>query len=141
MKKVLFGLIAMVAFNLSIVAQNATYTKSAMVVLAANAKASFQKGTPYPQWLAAQIGNSTVPTPLEDKVMRDVYGFLSTGATPETIYRSYNGSSILELAKSKEAGGLVALSSSSGRCNFWCQLLNVVLDAVVTFLHETLTNP
>lgn len=116
-------------------AQKNTFTKSAMVLLVTEAKKTYTKGIDYNNWTAAQIGNTVKPNPEEEKLLRDVYGFLSTNANPETIHKNYEGASLLALAKSKSAP--VAFTESNARCGFWCQLEWAIIRYLVEILVET----
>jgi hypothetical protein len=136
MKKIILGLCATLFFGFAGQAQNNTYSKSAMVVLVSQAKSTYTKGMTYKEWVNVLTGNtnSTIPTAQEDKLLKDVYGFVSTNANPETISKNYNGQSLLDLAKSK--GNTGVLSTSSGRCGFWCDLLSAMLHALFQWLAE-----
>lgn len=107
-----------------------------MVVLVSSAKGTYTKGMTYKEWVNVVTGNtnSTIPTAQEDKLLKDVYGFVSTNANPETVSKNYNGQSLLDLAKSK--GNTGVLSASSGRCGFWCDLLNAIIRALIEWLAE-----
>ncbi|SCY55760.1 hypothetical protein [Flavobacterium caeni] len=134
MKNFILGLCATFLFSVAVQAQHNTYTKSAMVVLVSGAKSTYTKGMTYKDWVANIAGKSAVPSPQEDKVLKDVYGFLSVNANPETISRNYSGQSLLELAKTK--GSLGTLSASNAKCGFWCELLNAVVRAIIDYLSE-----
>lgn len=134
MKKLLFGLIATVLFGVVGNAQNGTLSKSSMVVLVTQANKTFTKGISYKDWLISQTGNSTVPTVEEDKLLKEVYGFLSVNASPETIYRNYNSSSLIDLAKLSSRGGLRVFGANAQRCGFWCQLASAVIVAIGEFI-------
>lgn len=136
MKKVLFGLIATVFMSFSAVAQNATFTKSSMVVLVSETQNTYKKGMTYKDWVNVLVGstNSTMLTANEDKLLKDIYGFVSSSASPETIYRNYSGQSLLDLQIEKSKGIKGVLNESNAKCGFWCQLLGAVLEAVGEFL-------
>lgn len=131
MKKLILCLFATMLFGFYGNAQNNTFSKSAMVVLVSQAKTTYTKGMTYKDWVNV-IGtpNSTIPVN-EDKLLKDIYGFVSTGANPETIYKSYDGTSLLALAKEKKS---ITLGGSTARCGFLCQLVNAVLVALWEFL-------
>lgn len=134
MKNLILGLCATLLFSFSAAAQNNTFSKSGMVVLVSAAKSSYNKGMTYKDFVNVLTGNtnSTIPTAQEDKLLKEVYGFVSTGANPETIAKNYNGQSLLELAKSK--GNTGVLNTSTGRCGFWCEMLSAVIRAIAQFL-------
>lgn len=135
MKKLIFGLCATLFFGFAAQAQNNTYSKSAMVVLVSSAKSTYTKGMTYKEWVNVLTGNtnSTIPTAQEDKFLKDVYGFVSTNANPETISKNYNGQSLLDLAKS---GKTSVLSPSSARCGLWCDLLQFIFQALLSYFYE-----
>lgn len=132
MKKLFLGLLATVMFSFSGNAQN-TYAKSSMVVLVTQAKSSYTKGMGYKDWILNQTGNTTVPTAQEDKLLKDVYGFVSTGAKSDVVFKNYDGVSIVELAKLYEKEGLTVLGESNQRCGWWCQL---IIKLITIFLGE-----
>lgn len=136
MKKFILGLCATLFFAFVSNAQNNTYSKSAMVLLVTQAQKNYTKGMTYKEFVNVFAGgaNSTIPTPQEDKLLRDVFGFVSVKANPETIYKNYNGQSLLELAKTKSNTGV--LSSTNARCGFWCQLLNALIVGIIEFLAD-----
>ena len=136
MKKLILGLCATLFFGFAAEAQNNTYSKSGMVLLVTQAQKTYTKGITYKEWVNVLAGgaNSTIPTPQEDKLLKDVFGFVSTNANPETIYKNYNGQSLLDLAKTKSNTGV--LSSSNARCGFWCQLLNALLASLFQYLAD-----
>ncbi|HMK06670.1 MAG TPA: hypothetical protein VK476_04015 [Flavobacterium sp.] len=131
MKKLVLGLFATIMFGFAGNAQNASYSKSAMTVVVTAAKASFTKGTSYKDWLASQIGNSTIPTKEEDKFLSEVYGFVSTGATSETVLKNYDGKSFLDLAVLNGKDGLKVIKDGTiSSANRWCIpcLIKLVVD-------------
>jgi hypothetical protein len=134
MKKLILGLCATLFFGFAAEAQNNTYSKSAMVVLVSQSKGVYTKGMTYKDWVNVLTGNtnSTIPTPQEDKLLKDIYGFVSTGANPETISKNYNGQSLFDLAKS--GGNTGVLSPSNARCGFWCELANAMIRALIDWL-------
>ena len=134
MKKLVLGFIAIVMFGFVGNAQNGVLSKSSMVLLVTQAKSTFSKGTPYKDWLTMQIGNSTIPTSEEDRLLREVYGYLNTNATPEAIYKNYNSSSLIDLAKLNSKGGLTVLGPNAQRCGFWCQLVSAIIIAIGEFM-------
>lgn len=121
MKKSIFILFATVLFGVAGNAQN--YLKSSMVLLVSQAKSNYSKDMTYKDWVTRQTGSSTVSTEQEDKFLKEVFGFLSTNERPDVIYKNYNGTSIIELRKLYEKGGLTTLGSSNGRCGWFCQLI------------------
>lgn len=137
MKKLILGLCATLFFGFAAKAQNNTYTKSAMVVLVSQAQSKYTKGMTYKDFVNVLTGNtnSTVPTAQEDKFLKDVYGFVSTGAKPETISKNYNGQSLLELAKSKGNTGVLNPSGDRG-CGIWCQIINAIIKALADLIIE-----
>ena len=136
MKKLFLGLIATVMIGFAGNAQTNVYSKSGMVVLVTQAKKTYTKGATYQEWLSKQIGIEAKPTLQEDKLLKEVYGFLSTGAKSETVFNNYDGSSLVELAKLQEKGGLTAIGSSNARCGFWCLLLIEIIKILVDWLPD-----
>ena len=134
MKKLFLGLIATVLFCFAGNAQTSTYSKSSMVVLVTQAKKDYVKGTSYQEWVAKQIGNEVKPSLQEEKFLKDVYGFLSTGAKSDIIYKNYDGNSLVELVKLEQRGGLTAVASTNARCNWWCQFVLAIVKVVVELL-------
>lgn len=133
MKKVLLFLIATVMFGVAGNAQNGSFSKSAMTVIVANAKETFTRGMDYKEWLVSQIGSDVTPTKEEDKFLSDVFGFLSSGANSETILKSYDGKSFLDVALLNSKGGLKALSEGNTNSqNKWCVicLIKLLVDLV-----------
>ncbi|WP_298221519.1 hypothetical protein [Flavobacterium sp.] len=135
MKKLFLGLIATVMFCFAGNAQVSVYSKSSMVVLVNQAKSTYTKGLSYQDWLSKQIGNDAKPTLQEEKFLKEVYGFLSTGAKSDAIFKNYDGNTLLELAKLQEKGGLTAMGTANARCGWFCQLLmeiiRIIIDAVI----------
>jgi hypothetical protein len=137
MKKLVLGLFATIMFGFSGNAQNASYSKSAMTVVVTAAKASFTKGTSYKDWLAGQIGNSTIPTKEEEKFLSDVYGFVSAGATSETVLKNYDGKSFLDLAVLNGKGGLKVIKEGTIlSADRWC--IPCLIKLVVSLLCEVI---
>ncbi len=138
MKNLILGLCATFLFSVAVQAQNNTLTKSGMVLLVTNVKSTYKKGMTYKDWVNVLVGstNATQLSSHEDKLLKDVYGFVSTNATPETISKSYNGQSLLELAKVR--GTSQVLSTSNAKCGFWCQMLNAVIIAIIDTIKEIL---
>jgi hypothetical protein len=122
MKKTILSLFATILFAFTGNAQN-NYLKSSMVILVSQAKSNFTKGMTYKDWVIRQTGNQTVSTAQEDKFLKDVFGFLSTNEKPDVIYKNYDGSSIIELRKLYDKGGLTSLGPTNARCGFFCQLI------------------
>ena len=52
----------------------------------------------------------------------------------ETVFNKYDGSSLIELAKLQDKGGLTAIGSSNARCGWLCQLLIEILIVIVKYL-------
>jgi hypothetical protein len=134
MKKLVLGLFATIMFGFAGNAQTNAYTKSAMVVIVTQAKSTFVKGESYKDWLLHQTGNSTIPTPQEEKLLKDVYGFLSTSSNSDVVYKGYDGVSLTEVAKLQQKGGLTVLGSSNAKCGFWCQLIIAVIQILIDAL-------
>jgi hypothetical protein len=131
MKKLFLGLIATVMFAFAGNAQTNVYSKSGMVILVNQAKKTYTKGTSYQEWLSKQIGTDTKPTLQEDKLLKEVYGFLSTGAKSETVFNNYDGKSMTELAKLQQSGGLTVLGDTNNRCGWWCQFIIKILLGIL----------
>ena len=134
MKKLFLGLIATVMIGFAGNAQTNVYSKSSMVVLVTQAKKTYTKGASYQEWLSKQIGAEAKPTQQEARLLQEIYGFLSTDAKSETIFNKYDGSSLIELAKLQDKGGLTAIGSSNARCGWLCQLLIEILIVIVKYL-------
>ena len=134
MKKLFLGLIATVMFCFAGNAQSIVYSKSSMVVLVAQAKKEYAKGISYQDWVAKQIGNEAKPSLQEEKLLKEVYGFLSTGAKSDFIYKNYDGNSIVELVKLDQKGGLTATGESNARCGWWCQFMLSIIRYVAEML-------
>ena len=135
MKKFVLGLFATIMFGFAGNAQNASYSKSAMTVVVTAAKASFTKGMSYKDWLASQIGNSTIPTKEEEKFLSDVYGFVSTGASSETVLKNYDGKSFLDLVVLNGKGGLKVINEGTVlNASRWC--IPCLIKLLVTALCE-----
>lgn len=136
MKKLFLGLIATVMFCFAGNAQTSVYSKSSMVVLVTQAKKDYTKGTSYQDWVTKQIGTEAKPSPQEEKFLKDVYGFLSTGAKSDVIYKNYDGSSLVELVKLEGKGGLTSVGSSNARCNWWCQFVFTIVKVIIELLGD-----
>jgi len=120
MKK-LFYLFAAILFGFTGVAQNSNYVKSAMTVIVANAKSTYTKGQSFKDWSASQIGTKVAASPTEDAFLKDVYNFLSTGANSETVFKNYNGKSLVDLSILNKKGGTKAFDAATGSSvNRWC---------------------
>lgn len=127
MKK-LFLLFAAITCGLTANAQINTFAKSGMVVLVAGAKSSFDKNTSYRDWEIQQTGSTKTPTIQEDKFLKEVYGFLSSNYNSDQIYKSYDGSSLLELSKLKSKGGLVVLENTTSERNWWLWMAIKIME-------------
>ena len=134
MKKLFLGLIATVMIGFAGNAQTNVYAKSGMVILVIEAKKNYTKGLSYQEWLSKQIGSDAKPTLQEEKLLKEVYGFVSAGAKAENVFNNYDGSSLVELAKLQEKGGLTALGSTNARCGWWCQFIIKILTEILTDL-------
>lgn len=121
MKKLIFGLLASVAFCFSAQAQN-EYFKSGMVMIVNQSKASFVKGTTYKDWLLQFTQNSTIPTPQEDRFLKDVYQFVSTNTSSLNVYKTYDGVSARQLLPLFEKRQL-AVFQNANRCGWFCQIM------------------
>lgn len=126
MKKI-FLLLAIALFAVNGQAQN-TYTKSSMVLFVAEAKKTFVKGTKYTDWVKTQVGTAT-PTIQETNLLKDIYGFVSTNQNSESVFKNYDGVSLLNLARTK--GGVVALSESNNR-----GFLNWIIRVIIWYEME-----
>ncbi|MBS1535419.1 MAG: hypothetical protein JST78_10100 [Bacteroidetes bacterium] len=133
MKKLILGLIAAVLISFSANAQTNVYAKSGMVILVTQAKSSYVKGSSYKDWLTKQTGSSTSKSPEEEKLFREVYGFLSTNSNAETIFKNSDGSSLVELAKARQKDGVLA-SEPNAKCGFWCQLIIEIIQIIIDTL-------
>ncbi|NHM06074.1 hypothetical protein G4D82_02475 [Flavobacterium sp. CYK-4] len=132
MKKLFFTLIASFLFGLVANAQNGSYTKSAMTVAVAAAKGTYTKGMSYQEWLKNQIG-TTVPAKEEEKFLSDIFNYLSTGANSETVLKTYDGKSMINLALLSSKGGLKALQGATlnNQNRFcWMCLIKLVVDLI-----------
>lgn len=121
MKKLIFGLLASAVFCFSAKAQN-EYFKSGMVMIVNQSKASFVKGTTYKDWLLQFTQNSTIPTPQEDRFLKDVYQFVSTDSSSLHVYKNYDGASARQLLPLFENGQLVVFQNAN-RCGWFCQIM------------------
>jgi hypothetical protein len=132
MKKLFLGLIATVMFCFAGNAQNGSYTKSAMTVAVAAAKGTYTKGMTYKDWLKNQVG-TVVPTKEEDAFLSDLFNYISKGATSETVLKTYDGKSLIDLAVLNSKGGLKAIKEgtfpSQNRICIWC-LIKLLVDLV-----------
>ena len=132
MKKLFLGLVATFMFTAGF-AQNSNYCKSAMTVVVASAKATYNKGMTFKDWLTNQTGNSTILTKEEDKFLNDVFNYISVGANSETVFKSYDGVSISNLALLNSKGGLKAIKDGPiSSQNRWCImcLIKLILGIV-----------
>ncbi|GEP49948.1 hypothetical protein FNO01nite_06200 [Flavobacterium noncentrifugens] len=129
MKK-LFYLFAAILFGLSATAQNNTFAKSSMVVIVSQAKTTFTKGTSYKDWLNAQVGN-TVPNAQEEKLLKEVYGFLTAGSNSEAIFKNSEGTSLTELSKVKNGAVFAQATAQRGLWMFLVRLIIEILIEVV----------
>jgi len=136
MKKLFLGLIATLMFCFAGNAQNGSYTKSAMTVAVAAAKGTYTKGMPYKDWLKNQVG-TTIPTKEEDKFLNDLFNYLATGANSETILKTYDGKSLMDLAFLSGKGGLKVITEATiSNQNRWCIicLIKILIDTACTYL-------
>ena len=117
-------------------AQTSVYSKSSMVVLVTQAKKEYTKGLSYQDWVTKQIGNEVKPSPQEEKFLKDIYGFLSTGAKSDVIYKNYDGSSLVELVKSYQKGGVIAIGTTNARCGWWCQFMIEIIKIIIDLLAD-----
>ena len=134
MKKLFLGLIATLMFCFAGNAQSSVYSKSSMVVLVTQAKKEFTNGISYQDWVTKQIGNEVKPSPQEEKFLKDIYGFLSTEAKSDVIYKNYDGSSLVELVKLDRKGGLTAIGTINAKCGWWCQFMFAVVRVIIDLL-------
>ncbi len=122
-------------------AQNGSFTKSAMTVVVASAKDTYEKGMTYKDWLNGQIGTAT-PTKEEDRFLSDVYGYVSVGANSETVLKTYDGKSLLDLAYLNAKNGLRALKegtfSSQNRFCVWC-IIKLAIDLICQIVNCQIT--
>ena len=136
MKKLFLGLVATVMFCFAGNAQTSVYSKSSMVVLVTQAKKEYTKGLSYQDWVTKQIGNEAKPSPQEEKFLKDIYGFLSTGAKSDVIYKNYDGSSLVELVKSYQKEGVSAIGTTNARCGWWCQFMIEIIKIIIELLPD-----
>ncbi|WP_309642263.1 hypothetical protein [Flavobacterium sp.] len=134
MKKLFLGLIATMMFCFAGNAQTSVYSKSSMVVLVGQAKKEYTKGVSYQDWVTKQIGNQSKPSPQEEKFLKEIYGFLSTGAKSDVIYKNYDGNSLVELVKLEQNGGLTAIGGTNARCGWWCQFMFDIIKFAIELL-------
>ncbi|SCY55786.1 hypothetical protein [Flavobacterium caeni] len=120
-------------FTVMFHAQNNHYAKSAMVVLVTEANKSFAKNMTFDNWKKQQLGTAARTT-AEDNFLKDVYRFLDSDASPENIFKNYDGASLVALAKSTVGPG--ALSVSAERCGFWCQLFAYFFTDYRSYIQE-----
>lgn len=126
MKKLLLCLCATMLFGITSFAQGTAYWKSSMVLLVNEAKNTFTTDIDFKDWLVQQTGAAEMKTAQEEKVLSEIYKFLSSKANSATIYKSYNGTSLLELKKLYDKGGMTTLNSTNQRCGFFCYLIIII---------------
>lgn len=132
MKKLFLAFIASLVFGFVTNAQNGSYTKSAMTVAVAAAKGTYTKGMTYQEWLKSQIGTVT-PAKEEEKFLSDIFNYVSKGANSETVLKTYDGKSLIDLALLSSKGGLKAikegtLTNQNRFC--WICLIKIVVDLI-----------
>jgi len=127
MKKLVFIFCFIFAFGFSSNAQSNTFAKSSMVVIVNQAKTTFTKGTSYKDWLNAQMG-STVPNAQEEKILKEVYGFLTAGSNSETIFKNSEGTSLTELAKVKN---VAVFTQSTAQRGLWMFLVRLIIEILI----------
>lgn len=131
MKKIILGFIATVFLASATYAQADVYAKSSMVVMVTHAQKTFVKGTSYQDWITVQIGNNFKPSTQEEKLLKEVYGFLSSQAQPDAIYKSYSGTSLAEWAQFEKKAGLNATANNDVNRSWWWWLIRKIVDIYI----------
>lgn len=127
MKNLFLGLIATIMFGFAGNAQTASYTKSAMTVAVAAAKGTYSKGMSYKDWLKSQIG-AVIPAKEEEAFLNELFNYISKGANSKTVYDTYNGKSLIDLAVLNNKNGLKAIKEGGVSTeNRWCIICIVKL--------------
>lgn len=127
MKKLLFCFCMALFINVSMVAQGNTFAKASMVVIVSQAKSNFTKGTSYKDWLTEAVGQGT-PSVKEEAFLKELYGLVSNGSNAETVFKNYNGASLMALAK--DANGIV-LAQANAKCGFWCSIVKFIVELFI----------
>lgn len=134
MKKIFLSLCALLLFVYS-QAQN-SYLKSGMVMLVTAAKDSYTKEVGYKDWVIKITGSTAVPTDEEEKVLKEVYYYISTETRADLIYKNYDGNSLLDLKKQFDKGDTSVLGTSNQRCGLWCWLITILTGVDIPLLLE-----
>lgn len=127
MKKLLFCLCTALLFNVSMVAQNNTFAKASMVVIVSQAKSNFTKGISYKDWLAGAVGQGT-PSAKEDAFLKELYALVSNGSNAETVFKNYNGATLIALAK--DSNGSV-ITQANAKCGLWCSFVKFIVELFI----------